>query len=165
MAESVPTLRELYAGSLCGGPEIDWLSIEYDFRSGVRCDIQRGRVLLRAQRLRDPSAISRRDDLITNEVQPDELGGCSGIEVAMNCISHLSPQLVHRLCLGENGLSDGACREPTIRHHKRNRGTAYRPTTLKRTRAFPLPSPFSIAFGCGHIRFKPFRPKMGEIRL
>lgn len=63
----------------------------------------------------DPVAVSCNDELIVHEVQPDEAGRGSRIKVAMNGIAHLRTQLVQRLRLSENRLSQRTCREATFR--------------------------------------------------
>jgi hypothetical protein len=80
------------------------------------------RALLRDQYRRDHAAASCRDHFIPHMVEADQLWRRARIEVAVDGITDAIVQLEHRLCLGENRLSDGMSRIAAFRRlfHDKN---------------------------------------------
>ena len=55
------------------------------------------------------------DDFLTDMVKTDDLRRLPFLEVTTDRITNLAGQLGERVCLCENGFSERACEEPTLR--------------------------------------------------
>ncbi len=61
------------------------------------------------------AAISRREDFISDEVHPDQLGHFPFVEMTTDRVTDALAQLVYRCCLRENALADSARNQAAFR--------------------------------------------------
>ena len=94
------------------------------------------------------AAGSWHENFVANDVEPDHLGSLSIVEVTVHRGSHIDPQFIDRIGLGEDLFTNGSgCEAPLGRlvHEKHDFDHDFRSLLEQPTNGGATPEPSSIA--------------------